>query len=85
MNLSVTLNEDKSVVIAPVQTSTIPSGTLEIERIIDVPSKREVIVIVNHIGRILLEDLSGDNYDTPAEWTNADIQNSLLNWINSNS
>lgn len=45
---------------------------IEIERIIDIPKQKKVIVFIGG-KRIELPSLSNDNYDNPSEWTNADI------------
>ena len=69
----------------PAATVELPAGDLIINRIIDIPAEKKVSVNVDNLGLIDLDELSGDNYDTPNEWTNADIQTALTNYINSAS
>tara|TARA_S200002703_G_C3695294_1_gene213512 strand:- start:3 stop:263 length:261 start_codon:yes stop_codon:yes gene_type:complete len=83
MSLEVTLSENKTIITQPEESQTL-SGNVQINRIVDIPAQRQVNVFVEGIGRIELDELSGDNYDTPAEWTNADVQTAVLNWINAN-
>ena len=45
---------------------------ITIDRIVDIPSMKKVFVFIKG-ERIELAQLSGDNYDTPSEWTNADV------------
>jgi len=70
MSLQITLLEPLTVVKQPEITETITE--LTIERIVDIPSEKKVNVFIKG-QRIELAQLSGDNYDTPNEWTNADV------------
>ena len=83
MSLSITLSGIKEVVIQPQETVTL-NGEVSIRRIVDIPGERQVVVFVDGLGRIELDELSGDNYDTPAEWSNADVLTALTNYINAN-
>ncbi len=83
MSLSITLSGQKEVVIQPQETVTL-NGEVSIRRIVDIPGERQVVVFVDGLGRIELDELSGDNYDTPAEWSNADVLTALTNYINAN-
>ena len=83
MSLSITLSSQKEVVTQPQETVTL-NGEVSIRRIVDIPGERQVVVFVDGLGRIELDELSGDNYDTPAEWSNADILTALTNYINAN-
>ena len=83
MSLNITLTETKTIVKRPEESQSL-SGDIQINRIVDMPGDRKVNVFVEGIGRIELDELSGDNYDNPAQWTNADVQTAVLNWINSN-
>jgi len=74
MSLDINLTAPLSVVVQPEVRKTITA--LSIERIIDFPSQRKVAVFVEG-ERIELDALSGDNYDTPAEWTNDDVVNAV--------
>lgn len=83
MSLSITLSGIKEVVTQPQETVTL-NGEVSIRRIVDIPGERQVVVFVDGLGRIELDELSGDNYDTPAEWSNADVLTALTNYINAN-
>ena len=83
MSLSITLSGQKEVVTQPQETVTL-NGDVSIRRIVDIPGDRQVVVFVDGLGRIELDELSGDNYDTPAEWSNADVLTALTNYINAN-
>ena len=83
MSLSITLSDQKEVVTQPQETVTL-NGEVSIRRIVDIPGERQVVVFVDGLGRIELDELSGDNYDTPAEWSNADVLTALTNYINGN-
>ena len=83
MSLSITLSGQKEVVTQPQETVTL-NGDVSIRRIVDIPGEKQVVVFVDGLGRIELGELSGDNYDTPAEWSNADVLTALTNYINAN-
>jgi len=83
MSLSITLSGQKEVVTQPQETVTL-NGEVSIRRIVDIPGEKQVVVFVDGLGRIELDELSGDNYDTPAEWSNADVLTALTNYINAN-
>ena len=83
MSLSITLSGQKEVVTQPQEIVTL-NGEVSIRRIVDIPGERQVVVFVDGLGRIELDELSGDNYDTPAEWSNADVLTALTNYINAN-
>lgn len=84
MSLKINLSEQKNVILQPVQTVAL-NGEIEIERIVDLPKAKKVFVFAEGIGRIQLDSLSDDNYDNPADWTNADIVAGVEAWINANS
>jgi hypothetical protein len=84
MSLSVTLPNEIVVVTSPAVTTTLPTE-VKIERIVDIPGEREVAVFVEGLGRIVLDNLSGDNYDTPSEWSNESVIESVTNYILSHS
>lgn len=67
MSLQITLNAPKTIVKQPEITETISEIT--IDRIVDIPGEKKVFVFIKG-ERIELSQLSGDNYDTPNEWTN---------------
>jgi hypothetical protein len=70
MSLQITLSEPKTIVKQPEVTETISEIT--IDRIVDIPGERKVFAFAKG-SRIELDQLSGDNYDTPSEWTNQDV------------
>ena len=80
--LSINLPSAKTVVTQPEESVTL-KGEIGIRRIVDIPGEKKVVAFVDEIGRLELDDLSGDNYDTPAEWTNADVVAAVKAIINS--
>ncbi len=80
-NLTVNISSERSVVIQPEETVTVV-GDIVINRIVDIPGEQKVIAFVDGIGGLNLDELSGDNYDSPAEWTNADVVTAIQNLIN---
>lgn len=81
MSLEVTLPTELNVVTTPAVTTKLPT-TVKIERIVDIPGQKEVAVFVGGLGRIVLADLSGENYDSPFEWSNSDIVAAVTAYIN---
>lgn len=79
--LTVNLSSEKKYVTQPEQSVTV-SGDLVIRRIVDFPGEKKVVAFVEGVGRLELDELSGDNYDTPAEWTNADVVTAVTNLLN---
>tara|TARA_R110001592_G_scaffold71194_2_gene217848 strand:- start:127 stop:381 length:255 start_codon:yes stop_codon:yes gene_type:complete len=84
MSLKVNVPSQKTLTIQPAQTVSVPAGDINIRRIVDVPGEKRVSVFVDEIGQIDLDELSGGNYDSPANWTNADIQTAVSNYIAAN-
>jgi len=80
--LSINLSSAKTIVTQPEESVTV-KGEVIIRRIVDIPGDKKVVAFVDEIGRLELDDLSGDNYDTPAEWTNADVVTAVKAIINS--
>ena len=70
MSLKITLTTPKVIIKQPEITETVTDIT--IDRIVDIPGQRKVAVFIGG-ERIELDALSGDNYDTPDEWSNSDI------------
>ena len=70
--LSVNLTAAVNYTTQPAQTISL-DGDIIINRIVDIPAEKRVFVLLENVGQIELAELSGDNYDTPAEWTNADV------------
>jgi hypothetical protein len=83
MSLHVTLSEDKTITVIPAQVETLSAGDINIIKIIDFPIEKKVYAYFDPVGRILLDSLSGDNYN--GEWKNSDIQPAVLAWISANS
>ena len=81
-NLSINLSSAKTVVTQPEESVTL-EGEVVIRRIVDIPGEKQVVAFVEGIGRLELDELSGDNYDTPAEWSNVDVVTAVTNIINS--
>ena len=81
-NLSINLSSAKTVVTQPEESVTL-EGEVVIRRIVDIRGAKQVVAFVEGIGRLELDELSGDNYDTPAEWSNADVVTAVTNIINS--
>jgi hypothetical protein len=81
MSLSVNISSEKTVTTVPAETVTLPAGDIKILRIVDLPQQKKVFVVTDELGKIDLDELSGDNYDTPNEWTNASIQTAVSNYI----
>lgn len=79
--LTVNLSSETTYVTQPEQSVTV-SGDVVIRRIVDFPGEKKVVAFVEGVGRLELDELSGDNYDTPAEWTNADVVTAVTNVLN---
>ena len=79
--LTVNLPTETTYVTQPEQSVTV-SGDVVIRRIVDIPGEKKVVAFVEGVGRLELDELSGDNYDTPAEWTNADVVTAVTNILN---
>ena len=70
MSLQITLDTPKTIIKQPEITETISEIT--IDRIVDLPGEKKIFVFIQG-ERIELDQLSGDTYDTPNEWTNEDV------------
>lgn len=81
--LTVNISTETTYVTQPEQSVTL-NGDVVIRRIVDIPGEKKVVAFVEGVGRLELDELSGDNYDTPAEWTNADVVTAVANIINGN-
>ena len=72
--LTTTITQASTAITTPAEIVSFEAGTeVQILQIIDTPASKSVEVIVENLGEIKLDSLSDDNYDTPAEWTNADV------------
>lgn len=80
MSLQIPIDESLSVVVTPAVIKTFVDN-ITINRIIDIPDEKKVRALVNGIF-IELDSLSGDNYDTPNEWTNADVIEAVKDYFN---
>lgn len=80
MSLVISLSSEREVIARPSETVTLPA-TIKIDRIEDIPDDKKVFVFVRGLGRILLDDLSGNNYDTPKEWNNASVISAVKSYI----
>ena len=82
--LTTTLTQDSTPTLKPAETISLPEGTvIEIEQIIDTPGENLVQAVISELGIIKLDSLSDENYDVPAEWTNADVSEAVKNYIQS--
>lgn len=71
--MKVTLNNKKTVVVAPAITKELE--TVTIARIVDLPIEKKVRVFIKELGRPLnLTALSGDNY---GDWTDSDVESEV--------
>jgi len=70
MSLKIELTTPIEVIRQPEVKDTISEIT--IERIVDLPTEKKVVVFIRG-QRIELDALSGDNYDTPEEWSNESL------------
>lgn len=80
--LTVNITTPITYVTQPEESVTL-QGNVVIKRIVDIPGEKKVIAFVEGIGRLELDELSGDNYDVPTEWSNADVVNAVANLIGS--
>lgn len=77
MSLQIPITTPITLELAPARTQTL-QDSVTIERIVDIPSQKLVRVFI--AGTVLeLEELSGENYDTPEEWTNESIVQAVKN------
>tara|TARA_B110000483_G_scaffold183370_1_gene216932 strand:+ start:183 stop:437 length:255 start_codon:yes stop_codon:yes gene_type:complete len=81
-NLSFNISSSKSVIVQSEETVTVPKGAVNIRRIVDYPGDKKVVAFVDGVGRLELSALSDANYDSPAEWTNADVVTAVKDIIN---
>lgn len=81
MSLIVPISENKIVILQTQKTIEI-SNQVTITRIVDLPHERKVFVFTEELGKIDLPSLSNQNYDSPNEWTNADVLAAVQQYIN---
>ena len=77
--MEIQLQTPKTVLVREPESVTF--STIEIERILDDPQAKKVIVWIKGLGYpVELGDLSGDYYDNP-EWTNLLVEESVKKFI----
>jgi len=69
--LEVDLGQEVNVVTRPVETRTVE--TVTIERMVDIPADKRVLVYTNEIGELVLWE--GADYDAIGQWTDQDVIN----------
>jgi hypothetical protein len=79
--MEIQLQQPKKIVTKPAEPEqSIELTQLKVKTIIDDTEGKRVLVFVEGIrDPILLNDLSGDNYDNP-EWTNESVARALENF-----
>jgi hypothetical protein len=82
MSLKVSVSANKTIITLPEQSVKL-NGEITINRIVDMPSEKKVFVLTKELGKIDLPSLSDENYDTPSEWTNADVVSAIEQYVNS--
>ena len=80
MSLIITFDTPQEIIVRPEVKKTITQ--LTVNRIVDIPSERKVAVFIDG-DRIELGALSGENYDTPDEWTNATLVDAIKAYYSS--
>ena len=74
---ALTITLPSEVVIKEIPAVQIKASSISINQIIDSPVTKKVTAFTNGpLGAIVL--WSGDDYDTIGQWTNADVQNKIL-------
>lgn len=71
--MEINITNPKEVVIVPEQKKTIEKIT--IQRMVDLPSRKRVIIFTEELGQITLWE--GDAYDAIGQWTDADVTSRL--------
>ena len=69
--LEVDLGQDVTVVTRPVETKTVE--TVTVQRMVDIPAHKRVIVFTEEIGELVLWE--GADYDAIGQWTDQDVIN----------
>lgn len=69
--LEVDLGQAVNVVTRPVETRTVE--TITIERMVDMPAHKRVMVYTHEIGELVLWE--GAEYDAVGQWTDQDVIN----------
>jgi hypothetical protein len=78
------LQQPKKIILRPAsEEQSIEISEIKIQRILDDPINKIVAVWINEISQpILLDALSGENYDNP-EWTNETVKCAIEDFTNS--
>ena len=66
MSLVINFSNPKEFVVHPAQTIT--TKTLTVHAVLDKPQDKIVVAIVEGLGNVIVEGLSGPNYNNPP-WT----------------
>ena len=61
------------------------SGDIIVTNIIDRVEKKELYVDIHNLGHFKLDNMSGDMYDSPSDWTKTKVKNAVKNFIAINS
>jgi len=69
--LEIDLGQDVTVVTRPVETKTVE--TVTVQRMVDIPAHKRVIVFTEEIGELVLWE--GADYDAIGQWTDQDVIN----------
>jgi len=67
--MEISISNPKSVVIVPEQKKTVSKIT--VQRMVDLPAKKKVIVFTEELGQIVLWE--GAAYDTIGQWTDESV------------
>jgi hypothetical protein len=71
--MKITFNETKDITIVSEKKKAIDKIT--IEEMIDIPSRKLIVVITQEVGRIRL--WQGAEYDAIGQWTDTDVENRI--------
>ncbi len=74
MSLIVTLPSEKTL---NVKGKTLTASQLEVLKVVDLPNKKAVIVLIKGLGKVKVTGLSKDGYDNP-QWTNESLAAALV-------
>jgi hypothetical protein len=71
--MKITFNETKDITIVTEKKKAIDKIT--VEEMIDIPSRKLIVVITQEVGRIRL--WQGAEYDAIGQWTDTDVENRI--------
>lgn len=72
--MKISLSSEKTIKI---RNTSITTSELEIVKIVDIPEKKVVAVLIKGLGRVRVKALSGTSYDSPP-WTNESLAAAVL-------